>query len=71
MPIVMLTPSVFVHNRAPGTGKTADPESFFACPTCQTSLGQVVEDRLVCSNVNCGRKWAVIDGLYDFKEPVD
>jgi hypothetical protein len=66
-----LSPSVFVHNRVPHAGKTAAPGTFFACPTCKTPLGEVVNDQLVCPNPQCGRKWAVIDGLYDFKEPVD
>jgi hypothetical protein len=66
-----LAPSIFVHNRSPGTGTVAEPETFFACPHCQTLLGEVYNERVVCPDASCGRAWAVIDGLYDFKEPVD
>ena len=63
-----LSPSVFVHNRHPASGKTAAPGTFFTCPECSTPLAEAVNDLLICSN--CGLKWQVKDGLYDFKEPV-
>ena len=66
-----LSPSIFIHNRSPKTGTAAAPGTFFACPHCQTPLGDVVDEQLVCPDVACGRKWAVIDGLYDFKEPIE
>lgn len=66
---IQLSPSIFIHNRVPPTGTAAPPTAFFACPHCQTPLGEVVEEHLACSNPNCGRKWAVINGLYDFKQP--
>jgi len=66
-----LSPSVFVQNRHPSWGEAASPGAFFACPTCQTPLGDVVDDgRLICPNPACGHTWRVADGLYDFKEPV-
>jgi SAM-dependent methyltransferase len=65
-----LSPSIFIRNHVPETETAAPPAAFFACPHCQTPLGEVVDGQLACSNPDCGRKWAVVDGLYDFKQPV-
>ncbi|MEZ4517166.1 MAG: class I SAM-dependent methyltransferase [Chloroflexota bacterium] len=65
-----LSPSVFVLNRHEDGGPTADPDAFFACPTCRTPLGEPDGDLLVCPNPACGARWRVSDNLYDFKEPV-
>lgn len=63
-----LSPSVFVHSQHPTRGAAATPNTFFACPECLAPLGDVENERLTCSG--CGRRWAVRDGLYDFKEPI-
>ena len=63
-----LMPSVFIHNAHPSWGEAANPGDFFACPTCQTPLGDVENGRFPCPA--CGLVWRVEDGLYDFKEPV-
>lgn len=63
-----LTPSVFVHNVHPASGNSAVSGTFFACPECHTTLGEVENGRLLCTG--CGLQWRVEDGLYDFKEPV-
>ena len=63
-----LTPSVFIRNRHLSVGETAEPGLFFACPGCQTPLGEPQNAHLVCPG--CGRRWQFEDGLYDFKEPV-
>ena len=63
-----LTPSVFVQNRHISAGETAVPGTFFACPACQTALGEPQNALLVCSG--CGQRWQFEDGLYDFKEPI-
>lgn len=63
-----LTPSVFVRSRHAEGGHVADAGAFFACPRCYTPLGTPSDQRLPC--VGCGAVWAVVDGLYDFKEPV-
>ncbi|MEW5988486.1 MAG: methyltransferase domain-containing protein [Chloroflexota bacterium] len=62
-----LSPSVFVLNEHPHKGTAAPPGAFFACPACQTPLSDPTAGRRVCSNGSCGRQWAVVDGLYDFK----
>lgn len=65
-----LSPSVFVQNRHPSWGAPAKPGAFFACPTCETPLGEVKNGRLPCPNPACQHTWRVEDGLYDFKEPI-
>jgi ubiquinone/menaquinone biosynthesis C-methylase UbiE len=65
-----LSPSIFVSNGHPLNGDPAAPDAFFACPYCQTPLGQTQKDRLRCTNPQCGHHWQIDDGLYDFKDPV-
>ncbi|MBN2119115.1 MAG: class I SAM-dependent methyltransferase [Anaerolineales bacterium] len=67
------TPSVFVKaklgNRGSGIGNIpANPVAFFKCPECEHSPLIDKKEYLECSN--CGKTWAVKDGIYDFKEPV-
>ena len=65
-----LTPSVFVASETPAGGLPAEPGSFFACPECQSALGEANEGLLTCPDQQCGRSWRYEDGLYDFKEPL-
>ena len=65
-----LSPSVFIHNDHPRGGATAVPDTFFACPTCKTALGEVENGRLTCPNLSCSQQWRMEKGLYDFKEPL-
>ncbi len=68
-----LTPSVFLRSRATADGPSASPDSFFACPACQTALPlsnrpeSPVDELPPCPN--CGARWACHNGIYDFKEP--
>lgn len=62
-----LTPSVLLRARAVGDTPTAAEGTFFACPLCRAPLPAPQEERLPCS---CGAVWAVRDGIYDFKEPL-
>jgi hypothetical protein len=57
-----------VLNRNLAAHEAAGEELFFACPECATPLGDPQDQALVCSG--CGRRWPVVDGLYDFKEPL-
>jgi len=61
----LLSPSVFVRLRTPPGGPVAPEGALFRCPLCGatglTSRGQA----LVCPQ---GHRWAVRDGIYDFKE---
>ena len=62
------TPSVFVLNRSLVSQMAADDDEFFACPQCGTPLNSPIDNILLCSG--CGLRWPVVDGLYDFKEPL-
>jgi len=71
-----LTPSVFTRSRAVGDPPAAAGEGFFQCPECETALPAALpavvsaaeEGLMICPG--CGRKWAVRDGIYDFRQPV-
>lgn len=70
---LLYSPSVFVSSRA--TGRTAnnissadDASGLFACPDCGGPLTRDGE-QLVC--VRESRRWAIRDGIYDFKAPMD
>jgi SAM-dependent methyltransferase len=69
-----LTPSVFVKCQLSSVKfQTAEiPEdmiAFFKCPGCGHTPLEDKKDYLECSN--CRRKWAVKDGIYDFREPAE
>ncbi len=63
-----LTPSVFVRARAQGASAAAAPTAFFRCPRCGHAPLEEAEAQLTCPA--CGARWAVRDGIYDFKEPL-
>ena len=65
-----LTPSVFVHSKAPAGPLAPAAPAFFACPRCHAALPTApTEGYLVCPDQECATKWPVVDGLYDFKTP--
>jgi SAM-dependent methyltransferase len=64
-----ISPSVFVENKTPGERIPVVPlESMFKCPTCGSSPLKRQGDMMLCT-AN-GHRWAVRDGIYDFKEPL-
>ncbi len=64
-----LTPSVFVRCQATGSGPIAKPDAFFLCPECEGSAWTERERSVVCQV--CSREWAIQDGIYDFRQPLD
>ena len=64
-----LTPSVFVRSMAVGEPPTAQSGELFRCPECGFSPLERETDKLSCSG--CGRLWAMRDGIYDFREPLN
>ncbi|MBI3362291.1 MAG: class I SAM-dependent methyltransferase [Chloroflexi bacterium] len=66
--LFQLSPSVFVRAQAPGGGKVAPPGKFFRCTACGCDDLKDTGGYLECAE--CGRRWAVRDGIYDFKEPL-
>ena len=63
-----LTPSVFVQPRAENDESPAEPHGFFRCPACHSTDLDESPEALACRG--CGRRWAIDDGIYDFKEPM-
>ena len=66
--VVQLSPSLFVRAQAVGETPLAMPSQFFRCPECGSVELKETSDHLGCAG--CGRRWAVRDGIYDFKEPL-
>jgi SAM-dependent methyltransferase len=63
-----LSPSVFVKALATGEGPRASAGQFFRCPECRSLHLADHSDHLLCAG--CGQRWAVRDGIYDFKTPL-
>ncbi len=63
-----LTPSVFTRNNAAGETPIASKGDFFRCPACKSALPANNDEALVCEQ--CGSKWAIRDGIYDFRQPM-
>ncbi len=67
--LVQLTPSVFVRCQA-HVEKPAAPEgAFFRCTVCGSTALADVEQALSCTA--CGARFAVREGVYDFKAAVE
>jgi len=68
------TPSVFVRAKVIGRDASRislyveDILSYFKCPTCGHSRLTEKQNFLEC--MNCKAKWAIRDGIYDFREPM-
>jgi SAM-dependent methyltransferase len=63
-----LTPSIFVKSETTTTSPPARENALFCCPACRDSNLAIDSTTLTCAN--CGRAWSTVDGLFDFKEPV-
>jgi len=71
-----LSPSIFLRARVTPQqslnhfGSTPeDVLDFFRCPDCGTHPLQNKGEYLLCGG--CGKKWAVRDGIYDFREALE
>ena len=64
-----LSPSVFVAARAVGETAQAPGRGIFRCPECEHFPLDETPQECVCPA--CGRRWALIDGIYDFRQPVE
>ena len=63
-----LTPSVFVRCVV-GKPDTGSPlQSLFLCPACKSLDLRESADLMHCTN--CERRWAIKDGIYNFKAPL-
>lgn len=65
----LVAPSVFVRAQAGSTGtNNLNASSIFACPECGGDLVQQGSE-MICQRD--GLRWAIRDGIYDFKAPID
>jgi len=68
---LLYAPSIFVKARASGTPSAladGDITALFACPECGSPVEQR-ENTLICTRD--GLRYAIRDGIYDFKAPLD
>lgn len=63
------SPSIFVRAGVPGKYVPPDSQreikSFFKCPECLHSPLAFTDQQIACPN--CGRKWNITNGIYDFR----
>ncbi|MGD8998389.1 MAG: class I SAM-dependent methyltransferase [Anaerolineae bacterium] len=67
--LLPLSPSVFVRCAAGADRPCAAPETFFRCTTCGSTV--LTEGKSIVSCVDCSARFAVREGIYDFKEPLE
>ncbi len=65
-----LTPSVFVRCEAHADKPAVQMGAFFRCTVCDSALLTLVEGEDILSCAGCGARFAVRDGIYDFKAPL-
>ncbi len=61
-----LSPSIFLRTTRVGPGPTWSG-SPFCCPRCKSV--ELKEARVTLTCQKCGARWAIDDGIYDFKNP--
>jgi len=64
-----LSPSVFVRCEVSAEKPTAPEGAFFRCTVCGSTM--LVDEGAVLSCTDCGARFAVLDGIYDFKAPLE
>ncbi|MGD2177197.1 MAG: class I SAM-dependent methyltransferase [Anaerolineae bacterium] len=67
--LLPLSPSVFVRCAAGADGSSAPHEAFFRCTRCGSVV--LTEEKSTVSCVDCDARFAVRDGIYDFKAPLE
>ncbi len=66
---LLYAPSIFVHSVARDqSSNNLDTANIFACPETGTPLTRS-GDYMICEAT--GKRWAIRDGIYDFKAPLD
>jgi len=66
---LLYAPSVFTRSiAATSTENNLNAADIFACPVCEGGFARA-ENTLACTD--CGTRYAVSDGIYDFKAPLE
>ena len=66
--VVQFSPSVFVRSHAGSQKAPAPADVLFRCTVCGST--QLVDESDALSCTDCGARFAVRDGIYDFKAPL-
>ncbi|NLE99901.1 MAG: class I SAM-dependent methyltransferase [Anaerolineales bacterium] len=66
---LQVAPSVFVQSVASHAKPLAPSGSFFRCAVCSST--DLAQDTDVLRCTACGAQYGTIDGIYDFKEPLE
>jgi SAM-dependent methyltransferase len=64
-----LTPSVFVRCKSRADKPAVPSETFLRCTVCGSTM--LVDEGDVLSCIDCGARFAVRDGIFDFKAPLE
>ncbi len=64
-----LTPSLFVRCLARADKQLAPPGAYFRCTVCGSTMLEEEDEVLSC--VDCGARFAIRGGIYDFKAPLE
>ncbi len=66
---LLYTPSIFVQSKAVGKQENnLETDTIFACPETGSDL---IQEGDVLTSQASGTRWAIRDGIYDFKAPLD
>ncbi len=63
-----LTPSIFTVSEALGNTPIASKGAFFQCPQCSHASLNETSEMLIC--LDCDARYAIRNGIYDFREPL-
>jgi SAM-dependent methyltransferase len=72
-----LTPSVFVRCAAQADKPAASQDAFFRCTVCGSTMlttggsTMLINEGAALSCTDCGARFAIRDGIYDLKAPLD
>lgn len=64
-----LTPSIFLRARTLGQKTGPASPQIFCCPRCASSNLVQAATTLDCRG--CGRRWTIVRGIYDFRQPLN
>jgi ubiquinone/menaquinone biosynthesis C-methylase UbiE len=63
------TPSVFLRAQAGSDTAPVAAGAFFKCPECGAALPKAEQNQIACPD--CGRRWGIRNGIYNFKQPMN
>jgi len=63
-----LSPSIFLRTHTAGAAPAVEG-GLFCCPVCRTLDLKQDDGALICAG--CGAVWSSVDGIYDFKSPLN